>query len=243
MPEPGANWSEADSSTYRELSRYAVPERERQIAIITALAAKGVATGGDVLDLCCGEGILTEALAASLPGLRIHAYDGSETMLAATRQRLGAPERLTTRKIELGEGDWRQFDPPLGAIVSSLAIHHLDDTGKRLLFADLYGALRTGGVFVLADIIKPASPFGNEIAAGCWDEEVKRRAMAIDGTEHGFELFHRAEWNHFRDDKLDPIDKPSLLTDQIDWLRDAGFADVDIHWCMAGHVLISAWRK
>lgn len=235
-------WSEADSRTYCELSPYAVPERERQIAIISALAAEGIATGGDILDLCCGEGILTEALAAKFPAARIHANDGSETMLAAARQRAKAPERLMTRRIELSASDWRQFDPPLGAVVSSLAVHHLDGQEKRALFADLYSSLRKGGVFILADIIRPTKPIGHEIAAQCWDEEVKRRALAIDGTEHGFELFRRADWNHFRHAELDPMDKPSTLIERLDWLREAGFADIDVHWCIAGHVLISAWR-
>lgn len=242
MTDRAPHWSETDSGTYRELSCYAVPERERQIAIIAALAAKGVETGCGVLDLCCGEGILTETLAARFPASHIYAYDGSDSMLEALRKQISAPDRLVTRKIELGERSWRQFAPPLGAIVSSLAIHHLDDSGKRTLFADLFRALHPGGVFVLADIIRPARPIGNEIAAQCWDEEVRRRAMAIDGSEVGFELFRRAEWNHFHHGEPDPVDKPATLTDQLSWLHEAGFADIDIHWCMAGHVLLSAWR-
>ena len=242
MNERGASWSEAESGTYRDLSRYVVPERERQAWIIKVLV-RAVQAGGDILDLCCGEGLLTEALLHALPEATVHAYDGSESMLAAPRERVRARGRLVTRRIDLGAADWRRFDRPLRAVVSSLAIHHLDDAGKRGLFADLHAALVPGGVFVLADIIRPATRVGHAIAAELWDEEVRRRALALDGTLDGFDAFRRADWNHFRHEELDPIDKPSTLSEQLDWLRSAGFVDVDVHWMTAGQVMLSGWRR
>jgi tRNA (cmo5U34)-methyltransferase len=235
-------WSEAESRTYRDLSAYAVPERERQVAIITTLVCAAQAKGA-VLDLCCGEGLLSEALLRALPEAGVHAYDGSDSMLQAARARAGATGRLVTRRIDLAATDWRLFEPPLRAVVSSLAIHHLDDAGKRALFADLHAALAPGGVFVLADLIRPAAAVGHAIAAELWDEEVRRRSLALDGTLAGFEVFRRADWNHFRHAEPDPIDKPSTLLEQLDWLRAAGFADVDAHWMTAGQVIASGWRR
>jgi tRNA (cmo5U34)-methyltransferase len=242
MTEPTTAWTEAESATHRDLSLYAVPERERQIAIVETLV-RAADIGGDVLDLCCGEGLLTETLLHALPGVTVHAYDGSASMLEATRRRAGAADRLRTRVIDLAALDWRRFDPPLRAVVSSLAIHHLDDAGKRLLFADLHAALAPGGVFVLADVIRPATTVGHAIAARMWDEEVRRRALALDGSEAGFEAFQRADWNHFRHDALDPIDQPSTVAEHLTWLREAGFRDVDLHWMMAGQALFSGWKR
>lgn len=242
MGEQRGTWSETESGTYRDLSRYAVPERERQVAIVTAIV-RAADIDGDVLDLCCGEGLLTEALLRALPEATVHAYDGSKSMLAATRDRAGVLERLVTRQIDLGATDWRRFDLPLRAVVSSLAIHHLDGAGKRALFADLGAALKPGGVFVLADVIRPTTAVGHAIAAELWDEEVRRRALALDGTLEGVEAFSRADWNHFRHAEPDPIDKPSTLVEQLEWLRWAGFAEVDLHWMTAGQVIVSGWRR
>lgn len=242
MTEPTSVWTEAESATYRDLSRYAVPERERQIAIVETLV-RAADIGGDVLDLCCGEGLLTEALLRALPGVTVHAYDGSESMLATTRRRADAADRLRTRVIDLAAREWRRFDRPLRAVVSSLAIHHLGDAGKRALFADLHAALASGGVFVLADVIRPATAIGHEIAARMWDEEVRRRAFALDGSEDGFEAFRRADWNHFRHAVLDPFDQPATVAEHVAWLQDAGFSDVDLHWMIAGQVLLSGWKR
>ncbi len=234
-------WSEAETVVYRDLSHLAVPERERQIAIIAALV-QAADVPGAVLDLCCGEGLTTKALLDALADVHLLAYDGSETMLAETHARSSAPDRITTKQIDLAATGWRRFDQPLRAVVSSLAIHHLDGAEKQVLFADIHSALAPGGVFVLADVLEPATAAGYAIAANMWDEEVKRRSKALDGSLQGFAAFQETEWNHFHHQQPDPIDKPSLLSDQLTWLTDAGFRDIDLHWMLAGQFLVSGWK-
>lgn len=233
-------WTEKESAAYRKMSDVAVPERERQIVIMTDLVG-AAAVMGPVLDLCCGEGLWTRALIEALPGVTVYAYDRSPSMLAETRRRSGADAKLVTREIDIVERGWRDFDEPLRAAVSSLAVHHLDGPEKRVLFADLFDALAPGGVFVLADVIRPATRVGDRVAARMWDEETERRARDL-GAIEGFAEFQAEAWNHFHRAEPDPIDKPSTVAEQIDWLRAAGFVDVDIHWMMAGQVLMSAWK-
>ena len=38
-------------------------------------------------------------------------------------------------------------------------------------------------------------------------------------------------------DPSDTIDKPSTLFEQLTWLAQAGFAEVDVYWVQAGHAL------
>lgn len=246
MAERDPVWNEGDSEIYRSLSRYAVPERERQLSIIAELVAGSTASGA-VLDLCCGEGLLTEALHLALPEVELLAYDGSPSMLAQVTARLdahsGAGGRLTTREIDLEARDWRRFQRPLRAVVSSLAVHHLDGPGKRALFADLHTALAPGGVFVLADLMLAATPQGREISARLWDEETRRRALELDGNLAGYAAYLRAEWNCYRGPEDDPVDRPSTLVEHLDWLREAGFLAVDLHWMTAGQVILSGWRR
>ncbi len=241
MSEPTREWGEDESETYRSLSAFVVPERERQTEIIVALVE--AAADGDMLDICCGEGLLARALLDAVPEGRVLAYDGSPSMLAETRRRCGEDPRLRTLVIDIAETGWRKFQRPLRAAVSSLAVHHLDAAGKRRLFADLHAALAPGGVFVLADVIRPATKAGDAVAARMWDEEVERRSLSLAGDRSGLEAFREADWNNFRHEKLDPIDKPSTIAEHLDWLREAGFADVDLHWMLAGQAIFSAWRR
>lgn len=230
-------WSEDDSLTFRDLSRYAVPERELQIATICDIVAPP-AGPVDMVELCCGEGLLTRALLDRYPEARLLALDGSEVMLSATREAAGAQgDRLALQRFDLAETAWRRFARPPQAVVSSLAIHHLDGPDKRRLYADIAIALAPGGAFVIADLIAPAEPGAWRLAARTWDQEVRARALALDGELDAFERFRAAGWNFFSDPDPDPVDQPSPLLDQLLWLREAGLEGVDVYWMKAGHAV------
>ena len=135
--QPG--WDEADSRDFIDLGRIFVPEREEQIAAVLAM----IPDPGDglLVDLCCGEGLLSRALLERFPRARVLAMDLSPAMLAHARASLashgsqgdqgGHGDRFTTRPFDLADRSWRTFPEPVHAFVSSLAIHHLDGAGKQ----------------------------------------------------------------------------------------------------------------
>lgn len=236
------SWTEDDSELFIDEGAYFVPEREAQIATICA-AIPPMDGEGHLIELCCGEGLLTRALLERFPRATVHAFDGSPKMLESTRRAAGAlAARLETRVFDLAGRDWRAPGYEAHAVVSSLAVHHLDGEEKRALFADLFVLLAPGGVFVLADLVAPASARGVTIAAEAWDEAVKTRALARDGTLDAFARFEESRWNFYRDPEPDPVDKPSALFEQMKWLEVAGFTAVDVHWMKAGHAILSAQR-
>jgi trans-aconitate methyltransferase len=240
--QSGKGWDEDNSRQFLDYGRYFVPERERQIDIIGALIPPPPA-GTLMVELCSGEGLLSRALLDRFPACRMLALDGSAEMRARTRATCGAlADRLTVAAFDLAARDWRSFAEPPHAIVSSLAIHHLDGGEKRALFRDLAAALAPGGVLVIADIVRPPDARGLAVAAQQWDADVRARAQALDGDLRAFAEFQRLGWNYFRDPDGDPIDKPSSLAEQLAWLAEAGFAGVDCHWLLAGHAIFSGRR-
>jgi len=232
-------WDETDSRGFLDLGRYFVPEREEQIAAVGSLVPDPGA--GLLLDLCCGEGLLTRALLERFPRATVHAYDGSEAMLGHVRQSLGAfGSRLGTRAFDLADRGWRApsaLGGPVHGFVSSLAIHHLDGPGKRLLYSDLHAALAPGGALVIADLVQPKSPAAHRLAAEAWDEAVRRRSLELAGDLRPLEVFRADRWNYYADPEPDPMDQPSPLADQLRWLEEAGFLAVDVVWMKAGHAV------
>jgi tRNA (cmo5U34)-methyltransferase len=234
-------WDERDSQAFIDYGRYFVPERDEQIAIICELVEPR-ADSCRILELCCGEGLLARALLARWPQCSVAAYDGSPEMLRKAQANLAefAP-RFTTQRFDLAAQDWRVQTQPADAVVSSLAIHHLDGAEKQALFRAVYDMLVPGGVFVIADVLEPAHTRGQTVAARAWDDAVRRRALELDGDTAAFDFFTRDGWNLYR--HPDPLDKPSRLFDQLQWLTAAGFKDVDVHWLKAGHAVYSGHKS
>jgi tRNA (cmo5U34)-methyltransferase len=228
-------WSEEDTVTFLAHGRYFIPERERQIEMIISLIPV-LELPFQVLDLGCGEGLLDEALLEQYPQAEVHCYDGSWSMLRAARQRLQHfGPRVQLRHFELTAREWRRPDAGFQAILSSLAVHHLDGPGKQRLFRDLFEMLQPGGSLVLADLVQPVSDLANQLAAHAYDEEVLRRSLELDGDDRFYREFRKLNWNYFQ--HPDPVDHPSPIFDQLEWLRAAGFEAVDVYWLKAGHAI------
>lgn len=237
------HWDESNSSDFIDYGDYFVPQRQLQIDTVCAL----IPLCDDevyILDLCCGAGLLSEALLERLPRAIVHGYDGSPTMLEAARQRLARfGDRFVTHLFDLADRSWRSMQWPIHAVVSSLAIHHLDAQEKLALFKDVYQMLGARGTFVIADIIQPTTQEGIELAGRQWDAMTRQQSLERLGSLGAYQRFLELGWNAFTDPTPDPIDKMSPLLDQLKWLEQAGFSDVDVFWMLAGHAIFGGRRS
>jgi tRNA (cmo5U34)-methyltransferase len=162
-----------------------------------------------VLDLGAGTGLLAAGVRAAYPEASLTLTDGAAAMLEGARETLGTDD-VTYVCADLAE------PPPAGpwdAVVSALAIHHLDDEGKRTLFARVRDELREGGVFVNAEQVVGPSPFFGQLYES-WHEREARRAGSDD-----------AEWAG-AEERMS-FDQCADVESQLRWLREAGFADAD----------------
>lgn len=132
-----------DPASYASLIHDEVPaydELQQRVA--------GEAHGMEVeraLDLGAGTGETARALRAVHPDAAIVALDESSAMLAQI-DAAGVVTRVARLQDALPDG-------PFDLVVSALAVHHLDSHEKRDLFARVHAVLRTGGRFVLGDVV------------------------------------------------------------------------------------------
>jgi tRNA (cmo5U34)-methyltransferase len=235
MMERQNEWTEEASQGFMDYGRYYVPSRETQLQLISSLIPARDDTF-KVIELACGEGLLAEAILQQHPTAILNGYDGSPAMLAKAQERLSSfGSRFLTQEFDLFDYHWRKVTHFVHAVVSSLTIHHLNEAQKQTLFEDVYHMLHHGGVFIVADLVQPASEIATAVAAHAWNEEVKARSLALDGDLDAYEEFDRTHWNIFT--HPDPMDKPSGIFEQLQWLEAAGFTAVDVYWMQAGHAI------
>lgn len=244
---PSANqWSENDSSLFLDLADIFVPAREEQISTLLQLIPASADEDFTVVELASGEGKLIEAILERFPRCHALALDGSATMRERVQQRLSRfQHRLEVRPFELSEPAWRDELPGgIRCVLSSLCVHHLNGSGKRQLFRDMLKHLVPGGALLLADIIQPADQHIAAFFAQQYDEIVREQSRGRRGDLSGFEEFERQQWNYFRYDygKPDLYDQPSLLSEQLRWLQEVNFRQVDCYWMRAGHAIYGGYR-
>jgi tRNA (cmo5U34)-methyltransferase len=167
-----------------------------------------------VVDLGAGDGRLLALALAARPDASGVALDASPTMLAAARRRFAGDPAVEVRAHDLGEplpADLAGAD----AIVSSFAIHHLEDPRKRELYAEARDLLAPGGVFANLEHVASPTPalhaaFLSAIGYAPDQEDGSNRLVAVEP--------------------------------QLGWLRDVGLDDVDCLWKWREMALLAGVR-
>ncbi|MDF9798685.1 tRNA (cmo5U34)-methyltransferase [Catalinimonas alkaloidigena] len=234
-------WSEQDSRKFIDYSDFFVPHRQQQADIICQLL-DAVPSLQLVVDLCCGAGFLSKNILEKFPEAEVHGYDLSDEMLSEARSKLkNFSPRFSAYAFNLAETNWRASIGPADAFVSSLAVHHLNAQQKQQLFQDLQERLHPGGALLIADIIRPVTQKGHQVAASLWEQWVRETTEEA-GNLEAYQEFVDEKWNYFKHPDADTIDQPSGLSEQLNWLENAGFKDVEVYWMTAGHAIFGGWK-
>ncbi len=112
-------------------------------------AAIGDAGQGKLLDVACGPGVVTAALAPRAKS--VVAFDATQEMLEKARARC-AKAGLTNVSFRQGNAEGLPFgDGEFDGVVTRLAIHHFAEPQRAL--AEMFRVLRPGGSVVIVDIV------------------------------------------------------------------------------------------
>jgi ubiquinone/menaquinone biosynthesis C-methylase UbiE len=121
--------------------------------------ALGEAARGSVLDVACGPGILSAAIAET--AREVVAFDLTPQMLKKAAQRCAEAgvDNVTFRE---GNATGLPFaDAAFDAAVTRLSVHHFDRPSRAM--SEIFRVLRPGGGFVIADVISSEVPAEAEL--------------------------------------------------------------------------------
>ena len=160
------------------------------------------------LDLGCGDGRLIRLLLDARPTVElVLGVDLSPPMLRRAQDQFAGDDRVVLQRHDL-------HDPlaGLGAfdlVTTGFAIHHVSDTRKQAIFAEVVGLLYPGGTFANLEVVASPTP------------ELQAAFEAAIGRPGG-----------------DPEDRLAAVEDQLTWMRAAGLEQVDCLWKWRGFALM-----
>jgi len=165
-------------------------------------AALGDAAGGVILDLACGPGVVTAAVAKG--ARKAVGFDVTPAMLEKARKRC-AEAGLTNVEFKNGNAEELPFDDgSFDGVVTRLAIHHFADPGRVL--REAARVLRPGGQLVVVDVV--VSEDRDEAALQNAIENLRDPshlrmlpATELDAlvADSGFEIRERSTWDKSRE--------------------------------------------
>jgi tRNA (cmo5U34)-methyltransferase len=191
-------WSSAEHALWYLAKADGIPHRTEGEAVLLGEIPQDVKR---ILDVGTGDGRLLGLLKCDRPNVECVAIDFSPTMLEKVRTRFAEDPTVTVIEHNLDN-----FLPDLGkfdAVVSSFAIHHVEDDRKRSLYTEIFNLLNPGGIFCNLEHVASATPALHQKF---------REALGIGDTPD------------------DPSNKLLDVETQLRWFREIGFEDADCYW-------------
>ena len=214
-----------NASEYDISRRRLIPCYDLFYATAAELAARSIKVPSPaILDLGAGTGLLSEFVMRKVGNASLSLLDESPDMLSKAQQRLAQYNpRLFIQPMTdpLPNGEFH-------AVISSLAIHHLDDKEKRDLFERIHQSLVPGGVFINGEQILGTSAWQQKL----YEDTHLDGARALGSDEEEI----RAAQERMT------YDKCATLADQILWLKETGFQNADSFFHSFRFAVYAGWK-
>jgi tRNA (cmo5U34)-methyltransferase len=208
---------------YERLMTRLVPQYLEQSTIIESLLPTDD-KAYKVLDLGCGNGILSKIVLNRLPHSHVVAFDVTKDMLMACERKLSN----YSGRYDLVQGDYSidsigaQYD----IVLAGLTLHHLSREKRREFYRTVFSSMLEGGLYIARDIIIDEDPEIRRMQYDLWKAFMKSQG---EDPEHWF-------------NKHMEMDHPITLTDHFMWLRQAGFTKAGSHWRYYNFAITTAKR-
>jgi tRNA (cmo5U34)-methyltransferase len=206
---------EEEATEFDRIILTIIPHYQTMIRVLVEAIPFGRSDPLRVMDLGCGTGTVAAQVLNAFPNAQITCLDVAENMIAIARTKLAAYPLVNYTAADFSDFE---FCGEYEAIISSLALHHLaTDEDKQKLYRRIYGSLAPGGVFYNADVVLASNDFLQALSMKAW-----RRFMG-----HNLSLEEiEGKWiPKYREE-----DHPARLFDQLAWMTEIGFVDVDVLW-------------
>ena len=168
-----------------------------------------------IIDLGCGTGSIAKKLADKFPNSKIVCLDIASKMIEIAKYKL---QDYKNTEFIVGDFSKIDFHEQFDVVVSSLALHHIQtDNEKKEFYTRIYSILTNSGQFINADVVLATTDYQQAINMSRWIDYMNK-SVSMEEILNKWIPGHKTE------------DRPSKLMDQLKWLEDIGFKNIDVLW-------------
>ncbi|WTP60174.1 class I SAM-dependent methyltransferase [Streptomyces phaeochromogenes] len=247
----GADWAAWQESWDRQQEWY-MPDREERFRVMLDMVEALVGPEPRVLDLACGTGSITARLFERFPQAVSTGVDLDPALLTIAEGTFRGDDRVTFVTADLKDPDWAAKLPydSYDAVLTATALHWLHREPLAVLYGQVAGLVRDGGVFMNADhMIDETTPRINAA------DRAQRHARMDEAKAAG--VLDWADWWQLA--AQDPVlagptarrfeiygEHAEGDTPSVEWharvLREAGFAEAREVWRSPSDALVLALK-
>ncbi|MDH3442755.1 MAG: class I SAM-dependent methyltransferase, partial [Deltaproteobacteria bacterium] len=204
------------------------PIRQLQTDMVLRMIPHALEAPIRVLDLGAGYGALAGAVLNERPHATAVCLDVSMEMLELGKERNKTLEdRIMFIQGSLENPDWlKMVEGTFDAVISSRALHHFTANQRRRdIFKEAYEISRAGGCFINADNVRAPTASLRERFGKARDEWLDRQVRESSGGKTTLRELKASSPSTYHG----PHDN-GRLDEELAWLKEAGFEDVDCFW-------------
>ena len=203
-----------------------------------------------ILDIGAGTRGLSLQILNAFPNASVTSQDFSEAMLSHARERLAGFEgRVTFIQSDLRTPGWaRNIEGTFDSVVASFVTHTVPHSVKAI-YEELFGLVKPGGCFLTCDRFSPPGPSLEKLYHKLRLQHYRERLKMETGTEKSLQdaeeqLRDRRRGYHvfFKGHDRESSVGVSTMMDNLLWLKEAGFDEVDCLFKRDNVAIIGAFR-
>jgi tRNA (cmo5U34)-methyltransferase len=216
------------------------PIREAQTAMALRMIPQPIDAPIRVLDIGAGYGALAAAVLNERPNATAVCLDASAAMLKLGQERnTDLMDRMSFIQVSLEAPAWvSAVEGIFDAVISARALHHFTESQRRrYIFKEIFGLVRPGGCFINADNVRAPTKSLTERYRRARDEYLDRYVRQSTGGAGGL-----AEARAAMPSTYHGPHNNGCLEEELAWLREAGFEDVDCFWKFGTTVVYGGFK-
>jgi tRNA (cmo5U34)-methyltransferase len=221
-------------------SGWQAPLREVQTAMVLRMIPHPIDAPIRVLDIAAGYGALAVAVLNDRPNATAVCLDASDAMLNLGKElTTNLKDRISFIQGSLESSNWaKSVEGTFDAVISSRALHHFSENQRRRhIFREVFGLVRAGGCFLNADNVKATTKSLSDRYRRARDEYLDRFIRESTGGKTNLAEVRAASPSTYHG----PHNNGDL-EEELAWLREAGFQDVDCFWKFTTTVVYGGFK-